>query len=436
MPARPHSPLPTPQPTPRRTPHPARRSFARASGSLLALLLALGLSACAEPPAPLLQGLLPLDAQGRPYAPEDEFEIDGRPLEYRQRAEFHDFGLVPLGATVEHTWRLQNTDDMALRVHKLTTSCGCTEARLQLLDAAGRAIERPPSVAPDLLEIPAGARVDLNIHIDTRAIHTKNSDKLVQVTLITNSKQRPYSRYEAHLIADSPLQLTPEGFELGRVPANVGASASIDILPVGGSWTVPDAISGVPAGYTARLEAREAGGREYWTIVLDALAPVAPGPLRGEFVLTTKRPKDKPQPGVNPLQYPEVEWVPGLTYTLKLAGQGIGDLDVFPGQLAVRGKRGESARGEVQLASGLPGHRLLVKRARVELPAGVTLSGVPLDVETLPLDPDDSGRTAKWTIALIAPPGFAAPPLAGEVVVELDDLQFPEVRIPFLVRLD
>jgi hypothetical protein len=379
-------------------------------------------------------GLLPLDAQGRPSPPEAEFEIQGAPREYRQRAEFHDFGLVPLGEVVEHTWTLQNTDEVAIRLHKLSPSCTCTTVRTQLLDASGAVVETPPNVAPDVLEIPAQAKVQFVVQIDTREIRVKNTDKLVMIQLITSSAHRPYLTLEAHIVADSPLQLNPEGLELGRVPASVGATAKLDLVPVGPTGTLPLELGPVPAGFEAQLEHRELVGRDIWTLTLTALPPVAPGPLRGEIEVRTRRPKETPFPGQRVLDDPSIEWEPGLAYHVRFAGQGIGDLDVFPVQLVANGTRAGGGRGEVVLSSLLAGQRLRVTGTKLVLSGGIATHG-ELAVHALPVDPDDGGRAAQWRLELVAPPGFAPTQLAGTAVIELDDAQFPRHEVPILVRL-
>ncbi|TAJ15790.1 MAG: DUF1573 domain-containing protein [Planctomycetota bacterium] len=391
----------------------------------------------AEDPAPvagaLRSGLLPLDAKGRPHPPEAEFEIEGAPIEYRQRAEFHDFGLVPLGEVAEHTWTLQNTDEVAIRLHKLSPSCSCTTVRAQLLDANGAVVETP-SVAPDLLEIPAQAKIQLVVQMDTREVRVKNADKFVMIQLITSSANRPYVTLEAHIVADSPLQLNPEGLELGRVPASVGAQAKVDLVPVGPTGTVPLEIGPVPAGFEATLERRDVLGRDVWTLTLIAQPPVAAGPLRGAIEVRTRKPKELPPPGQRVLDNPNIEWVPGLAYTIRFAGQGIGDLDVFPVQLVAVGTRANGGSGESVLSSLLAGQRLRVTGTKLVLPGGIATHG-ELELHATPVDPDDGGRSAQWRLELVAPPDFAPQQLAGTAVIELDDAQFPRYEVPFLVRL-
>ncbi|MBM3977401.1 MAG: DUF1573 domain-containing protein [Planctomycetes bacterium] len=387
------------------------------------------------PRAALNSGLLPLDAQGRPYRPETEFEIDGPPIEYRQRAEFHDFGLVPLGNVVEHTWTLENTDDQPVRVRRVQPSCGCLTVRSERVDAAGIAIAPGPSVAPDLFELPPGARLAVHIALDTRQVQVKNADKLVHVQVISTSQHRPYLMLEAHIVADSPLQLNPETLELGRVPASAGATARLDLLPVGDTGTLPHELGPLPVGFEARLEQRDLLGRDIWTLTLDAVAPLTIGPLNGEFELRTRRPKEKPRPGTRLLDDPDVEWVAGPSYAIRFQGQAIGDLDVFPPQLVATGKVSSGGFGEATLSALLPGHRLRVTGTRLVLPGGIATHG-QLELRALPIDADDSGRASSWKLELVAPANFGPLPLAGKAVLELDDLQFPTHELPFLVRLD
>lgn len=384
--------------------------------------------------AVLGSGLLPLDPQGRPSLPEAEFEIQGAPKEYRQRAEFHDFGFVPFGETVEHTWTLENTDDVAIEIVKLSPSCGCVSARVRHLDATGAAIGDLFNAESGSVKIAPRARIQLVVRIDTREIQVKNQDKLAWIRIVTSSPNRPYLVIEAHIVADSPLQPNPEALELGRVPASVGATAKVDLLPVGPSGTLPLELGPVPAGYEASLEHRDVLGRDLWTLKLVALPPVAPGPLRGELEVRTQRPTQPPLPGQRVYGDDRLEWVPGRPFLVRFQGQGIGDLDVFPVQLVANGTRAAGGRGEVTLSSLLAGQRLRVTGSKLVLPGGIATHG-ELAVHATPIDADDSGRAAQWRLELVAPPDFAPEQLAGTAVIELDDLQFPRHEVPFLVRL-
>lgn len=392
-----------------------------------ALLLAAGCApaAPAAPEGPRDQGLVPLLEDGRALLPEQD---TGAPLTaVRARSNFHDFGSVPLGEIARHVFRLRNTDAQTVELLRIDPSCGCTVASARLAGATQAA----PSHSSVILSVPPGAVAEIELRVDTREVHDKNRDKGLTIRLTSSSPHRPYLVLEAHLVVDQPLQIVPAGLEFGRAASGAGARTRVEIAPVGESGTIPVGLGPLPAGVQAELRREDRVGRALW-IVEASLEPGLPlGPLRGSFELRTRRPAQPPAAGFDYRVDDGVSWVEARPIELRLAAQIVPDIELFPAQLAARGKRGGPLVARATLEAHLAGQRVRVLAAHCEGPGAEQLVA-----QWKALDADDTGRATRFEITLEAPPDLDPPQAAGKGWFTLDDPQQPRVEFQWAFRFD
>ena len=399
---------------------------------VLGALVLAWLSACGRGSSNLEQGLVPLNSEGRPIPPEaGPADLSPQAQAQRERPDFHDFGLVPLGERAEHTFRLLNTDALPVTIQRMDPSCGCASARASYVADDGQRVAGGEARGVGILDVPPGRVVELVMGIDTAQIHTKNEHKSLSIKLITSSPHRPFLAVEAHVIADSPLQFTAEDLNFGRIPQGSESRAGCEIVSVGPSGLRPKGLATLPPGMRAELSRAERFGQPLWTLQVWLTPPLELGPLRGELRLTTEVPAHPPGPGVDPEHDPATQWMPGRDFSLKFAAQVVPDVELFPAQLVARARAQAGAQGASELISHLPGQRLRVTGGTIEGPLADWL-----ELSWTPEAPDDSGQSPTWRIELTAKAGCPQEQASGKGVLLLDDAQFPRLEFGWVLRLD
>jgi hypothetical protein len=402
----------------------APRARAIAALACAALLVAGALGSCsAEAASQLELGLLPLGAAGRPVDPNPP--LDAERTEPIERSNFHDFGRVPLGEIVTHVFVLENTDRVPVTISHIAPSCGCTTPSVRTQGPDGTWIQGQMQNPDGILRIASGARAELELRIDTRAVQKNNADKHVSVRVVTDSLTRPYLTLEAHIIAETPLQATPTTLDFGQLAAGAGGSARVELLPVGESGLVPAAITSAPPGISARIERGQTAPRETWVVVAELLPPLQPGAIHTRIELELV-----PRAELGLVGVPRPDVPAARRFELPVHAQIVPDLGLEPVQLALVGERGKAASGSSTLRTRLPGHRVLATRVQLNGPLSEHLSAT-LEAEA----PDAAGRAASWIVRLEASPDFPTGFAAGKGSIEIDDAQYPRVEFEWIVRL-
>ena len=334
------------------------------------------------------------------------------------RPYFHDFGSVPDGVVVEHVFRLRNTDPGPVAIKRIVSSCGCTVPLVRYVDADGRVVEGEPtsSGADELISIPPGALAEIELRVDTGDIRLKNIDKLLMVTVTTDSENGYYIQLETHILVSRPFETVPHGFDFGRVPVNGGAARSVEVVQAGGFDHAITEVLEHPTGVMVELVPADRLGRRVWTVTARIEPPLALGIWRGELRLGTRT----------------VAGEPGRELVIPMTAMGVLDIQCDPARLAFRADPETAGEFLATLSSLLPGHRLRVVGAEVEAEHAELLS---LSFE--PVEPAAEGRSGNWGLVMRTRPPFPAAEeiLRGDARLTLDDLQNPEVVVPYVVHL-
>jgi len=375
-------------------------------------------------------GGAPSSADGAGDAPSEGADDGGRGLvfvpgeapaepsygEGPARPYFHDFGRVPDGEVAEHVFRLRNTDPRPVAIKRVVPSCGCTVPSVRYVADDGSLVHGEPitSKAPELLSIPPGALVELALRIETADIRDKNVDKLLMVTVTTDSPNGYYLTLETHIVASRPFELVPNGIQLGAVAVNGGGGGAIEAVRALGFDERLTGVLRTPPGVTAELVPRDPPDGRAWTVSARLAPPLELGAWKGELLLATETAAGEP----------------GEPLVVPMAARVVPDLQCDPARLVFYADPG--AFGHTTLSSLLPGHRLRVLEAAVD-PAHRELLAVSFE----PAHPDGEGRSGEWTLRLEPrdPLATEADLLSGEVVLRLDDAQHPEVRVPYAVHV-
>jgi hypothetical protein len=335
------------------------------------------------------------------------------------RPDFHSFGLVPDGATAKHTFLLHNVESFPVSITGLHPGCGCTAPSVRVIASDGTVTEgQKPREAGDVWAVvPAGADVEVSLSVDTRDISQKNTDRTVVTRLTTDAKVGRYRTFEVHLRVLQDLQITPKQMNLGDVAVGIGASKTIDVVPLGDKDTELINVLSSPEGVRVEIVASEIMGQPTWEILASLDPPLELGPVIGMIKIETRR----------------LSGGDGHPLDIPFLAKVVPDLNVSPARLVLHND-GLDDRLErlgpgstVELSSRRPGERLVVLESRVE---GVGAEAFGLRVE--PLDPDAKGRGLAWSVSLIAPEEWPTEIRRGEVVLELERSSEGEVRIPWV----
>jgi hypothetical protein len=335
------------------------------------------------------------------------------------RAEYHDFGDVPDGLTVDHVFRIENRAGQPVDVLQLTPDCGCTVPSVSYRDADGSEVRgrRVAEPGQPLITLPAGAVLELRVAVDTRDIKTKNAHKLMSVRVTSNAPATRYLTLELHIFVQRPFQVTPEVLDFSRVPVSVGGTASVDIAQVGESGVRVGGVREAPDGISAELREEQRFGRTLWILETRLDPPLALGRHSGAITLDLVHADGEP--------FGPVE----VGYRAVV----VPDLQADPARLVIQSTAGvEPPDAAVEVYSLVLGQALRVGE--------VTLSGAladtPVEVRCEPLPPLLGERRARrWRLTLDGVAELPAGDYAGTATLQLDDAEQPTFDVPLIVRL-
>lgn len=119
-----------------------------------------------------------------------------------------NFGTVPQGKKVQHTFVIRNTGDALLQIKQLTADCGCTAA------------------TPSTSLIPPGTSAEIAVVFDSANFSGKVQKK---VNLTTNAVKNPNFTFVMEGTVVEELQATPRQLSLGGVKPGIPREASITV---------------------------------------------------------------------------------------------------------------------------------------------------------------------------------------------------------------
>lgn len=375
-----------------------RSPFLRPTRALCvaATLLAL---ACHEesPPPPAATGLL-VRAENHEHFP-----------------HYYDFGKVPHGQRVEHTFRIDNGDPKPVTVMSVQTACQCTRLKsLVARDRDGNETEGDPSRDGNMVVIPPGGELDFTLLVDTGMLRKPNARKL-SVVRMRNDSSTPFLTFEMQVLPQKLFQLNPPEIRLTEIPIDHGQSTPIRVLRGHPSFeaNVISVETNSPR-LTATLDQQFHYEDPIWTVNLSFGPGEAVGPFREEVVLITT--DDEGREGPEHRQ----------RLVVPVYGTYVENVRLYPRALDFgQVPASQGARIDAHLKSLVPGARVKVLAA--------SLTGAPSELRVVcnPKAEDSQGRSPEWEILLHADPGLAPGPLSGTLRLELDDSQTAVIERPF-----
>lgn len=323
------------------------------------------------------------------------------------RPNFHDFGAVPWGEVVEHTFELRNTDPVSVVLMRATPSCNCTIPRLVSVAPDGAETLADSSDPEGLLRIPPGGTLRVDLRVDTKAVLQPNRDKLVSVRLVTDSPSSAYITLEIHLVATRDLTVFPTVADLKNVATSVGGSVDVTISTAGEETLRPTEVLQSPAGFAVSM-GPDPRSDVHW-IVTTRLDPGAPeGFAGGTITIGTVDLEGEAGP---PLQFPTRALV-------------VPDVQVSPPGVSLR-PSGAGLAHQVRVLSHLPGHRFRIDRVEIQpddLPG--------LETVAVPRGAGDSASS--WDIQVTVAEPDPLRRYEGTLIVHLDDPQYPRLEVPLV----
>jgi hypothetical protein len=128
-----------------------------------------------------------------------------------------DFGPVPRGPTLEHSFRLVNRTSSPVHVSNVRVSCGCVQATASRED-----------IAP-------GKEAAIIARMDTRRFTGSKS-----VTIYVTFDQPSWD--EAQLVVQAygrdDIAMSPDAFEMGRISKGTGPASDVNVDLRGGDWRI------------------------------------------------------------------------------------------------------------------------------------------------------------------------------------------------------
>lgn len=325
-----------------------------------------------------------------------------------------NLGRLAFGESREFAIELANDSGRTLRVSRITPSCSCTSATIAYTAPGGERVDGPRAFDQRGFDVPADARLELTLRVDSRLVPAKNAAKLVRVVIESDSTVDPFKVIEAHVVVDMPFYVIPQVLDLGQVPIGGIAQGHVDITPaMGGGERIVDVLS-KPDGFEVALEGPEHFGSDRWRLSVRWFPPLVRGSAQRSVVLSTTGAGGQ---GEGP--------------PLEVRVQAIGVDDVIAEPMAFD----VPARVDAGGGAGAVTLRSLVKGTRIQIGA-MRLDGPHAEhfrLAATPVAPDEMGRSEQWTVQLICvTPVVGSGAFAGVATLELINASTPDVRIPYL----
>lgn len=333
------------------------------------------------------------------------------------RLNFHDFGRVLDGDTVTRVFEFRNSDPRDVAVTRVDPGCGCTVASLRVRKADGSVVkgESIRSKAEKLVSAAPGEVIELEVEMATRDLITKNSDKLVNVRIQTDSPNGYYLTLELHILVEQSFVLVPASLAFGSIPESGGGRGKLEIVRAGPLAYALTELLPPPEGIRAELVSEIRNGSELWTLSATLEPPLARGPLMATLRIATE----------------EAPGVPGRDVEVPLTAMVVADFAGIPERIVFAAPRDAEKSSSTEFRSLLAGHRVRV--TSVEVPEA---HRAWLRASFEPVEADDDGSSPAWTIKLeTVPPLPAEPMLTGKLKISMEDPQHPSHELEYVVHV-
>lgn len=334
------------------------------------------------------------------------------------RPYYYDFGTLPYGDVLTHTFTLHNASSRVVNVLRSQAACACTRViGIRLLNEEGPPTRGKTIATDGMLAVPAGGTFEVDIQLDSTKA-PRNIDKLAVMRLITDSEMDPYVTFELHMLAQSLFEMSPASVRLGMVPQFGGKGTTIKIFSR--MYSKPARVLEVidtPPGLEANLALIPDGTNHFWNLTVRLLEGTKMGGYRSKLVLSTTDDQGEGDEGRI-----EVSVTATVVESILMTPQHVS----FGGL-----KAGEPVELTCQLEALLPGQRFQVLDTNLSGP-----SAEYLEVRVKHLLPDGDGRSQYVHVFLSTSDKHPLGLIEANLEVLLDDDQVPRItrRVRGVVR--
>jgi hypothetical protein len=332
------------------------------------------------------------------------------------RANYHDFGHLLFGERVKHVFQLENREGRDITIQDLLPSCSCAVPRVSYVGANGQRVQGVVERGANAITVPKNTTLDVEIEMDTTHVEVMNADKLTTVRIRSDSSATPYLTLECHLVVVRAFRAVPPKVDLGLTPESFGKSGRTDITTdVRGNGARIGKIDAITGPFTAEIEEKTIAGESVWILSVSALPGQSLGPIQGEIALTSTK----------------ADGTPGQVFTVPVLAQITTDVVVHPGVFQLgQIERGKASTLEGELSTLVPGETVKILSSKI-----VGQASEHMSFDTKALNPDDSGRAARWAFALNVDEKLAEPSFGGVVEITLDSKTTPVLTVTYAGRL-
>lgn len=227
----------------------------------------------------------------------------------------YEFGEMDNSQKVSHDFVIKNVGDEPLVINDVKSTCGCTVAKLE-----------NKTIQPGQ-ETTIGATFNLK---------GKQGNQRKRITVMSNDPQQPNYFLEFQGVAVATINMEPRLLNMGRIMDNEPHSQSVTIKSMkdGHSFAIEKLTVSEGADFTASVE-EVTPGKEY-RVVANTEPNLTAGTLNGRITIMTDDPEHR-------------------ALNVAVYGHVIGDLQLRPNVVTIRGSSDSNARPATQYLQVLPG---------------------------------------------------------------------------------
>ncbi|MGK0216672.1 MAG: hypothetical protein ACI9HE_000144 [Planctomycetota bacterium] len=334
------------------------------------------------------------------------------------RPYFHDFGTLPYGEVLTHTFTLHNASARVVNLLRSQAACACTRVTaIRLLQDEGTPIRGKTLATEGMLAVPPGGIFEVDIELDSTKA-PRNIDKLAVMRIVTDSELDPYLTFELHMLAQSLFELSPASVKLGLVPQYGGKGTTIQLFSrmYSKPARILEVIESTP-GLEASLALIPDGSGHFWNLTVRLIESERMGGFLGKVVLSTTDEQGEGEEG---------------RLEVSVSATVVDPILMTPQHVSFGAiKPGEKKSLRCQIEALLPGQRFQVMEANLSGP-----SAEYLKASIKHLVPDSDGRAQYVHLTLEASEQLPLGLIEANLEVLLDDESIPRItrRIRGVVR--
>lgn len=148
-----------------------------------------------------------------------------------------NFGSIPQGKKVQHTFKIKNSGDAPLQIKKLEAACGCT------------------AVKPSTSQVQPGKSAEIDVIFDSASFSGKVQKS---VTMTTNAGKTPSYTFNMEGTVTEELQVAPRQLSLGALTPGVAKQVVVNVTNNGGSNVKLLAVNVTSASLQIKASIRKA----------------------------------------------------------------------------------------------------------------------------------------------------------------------------------